>query len=138
MLTFDDYIELSEELRYKYLDVTGFATISDNTKFTDYNEDGNIIGNITELAFLYCYLNYDYEIYKDADYDPTTDEVIRLIKTRKTDPYINWTALYDYFDELKQTQWSKAISEDIDNALEIFEPFRGELAGIKNNQQLWI
>ena len=138
MLTSNDYIELSEELRYKYLDVTGFATISDNTKFTDYNEDGNIIGNLTERAFLYCYLNYDYEIDKDADYDPTTDEVIRLIKTRKTDPYINWTALYDYFDELKQTQWSKAISEDIDNALEIFEPFRGELAGIKNNQQLWI
>lgn len=135
----DDQIQLSGQLRYKYFDNPKFATISDNPLFIDYIEKGERIGNLIELKFLHSYLDYNGETKTSVYHQSTKNEIIKLIETKKTDPYIDWTALYNYFDELKQIKWRQSIKNDIEHALKIFEPFRNELLGIiQNNQQLWI
>lgn len=49
----DDQITLSGQLRYQYFDKPGFATISDNNHFAEYDER---IGKLIETSFLYAYL----------------------------------------------------------------------------------
>lgn len=135
----DDQIQLSGQLRYKYFDNPKFATISDNLLFIDYIEKGERIGNLIELKFLHIYLDYNHETITNLRQKSTKNDIIKLIKTKKDDPYINWSALYNYFDEMKQLKWEKPIDMDINKAFNIFEPFRNELLGIiQNNQQLWI
>lgn len=133
----DDQIKLSGRLRYQYFDKPGFATISDNNRFTEseYNEH---IGKLIETSFLYTYLDYNDETDYDIHSAPKLEKFIELIQTKKSDPYIDWDAIYNYLDELKKIQWVDIIDEDINEALAIFEPFRNELASVQNNQQLWI
>lgn len=133
----DDQIKLSGRLRYKYFNNPGFATISDNNQFTksEYNEH---IGKLIETSFLYAYLDYNGETNYNIHTSPKPEELVELIQTKKRDPYIDWSALYNYLDELKKIQWVDIIDVDINDALAIFEPFRNELASVQNNQQLWI
>lgn len=138
MSIFEDEIKLSERLRYQYFDKDGFTKISDNTRLVEYIERYDSIGYLTELAFLHTYLDYNYETDMGLNHKSTASDLINLIKTKKADSHIDWIALYDYLDKLKQTRWRKIIDNDINDALEVFEPFRGELAGVKNNQSLWI
>lgn len=138
MSIFEDEIKLSERLRYQYFDKDGFAKISDNTRLVEYIERYDSIGYLTELAFLHTYLDYNYETDMGPNHKSTASDLINLIKTKKADSHIDWIALYDYLDKLKQTRWRKFIDNDINDALEVFEPFRGELASVKNNQSLWI
>lgn len=131
----DDQITLSGQLRYQYFDNPGFATISDNNYFAEYDER---IGKLIETSFLYAYLDYNCETNYDIHSSPKSEELIKLIQTKKSDPYIDWDAIYKYLDELEKIQWVDIIDDDINDALAIFEPFRTELAGVQNNQQLWI
>ena len=131
----DDQITLSGQLRYQYFDKPGFATISDNNHFAEYDER---IGKLIETSFLYAYLDYDSKTDYVIHSAPKLEKFIKLIQTKKSDPYIDWDAIYKYLDELEKIQWVDIINEDINEALAIFEPFRTELAGVQNNQQLWI
>lgn len=131
----DDQIKLSGRLRYQYFDKPGFATISDNNHFSEYDER---IGKLIETSFLYAYLDYNCETNYVIHSAPKLEKFIELIQTKKRDPYIDWSTVYNYLDELKKIQWVDIINEDINEALAIFEPFRNELATVQNNQQLWI
>lgn len=131
----DDQITLSGRLRYQYFDKPGFATISDNNHFAEYDER---IGKLIETSFLYAYLDYNDETDYDIHGAPKLEKFIKLIQTKKHDPYIDWGAVYNYLDELEKIQWVDIIDSDINEALAIFEPFRSELASVQNNQQLWI
>ena len=79
----DDQIQLSGQLRYKYFDNPGFATISDNPLFIDYIERGERIGNLIELKFLHSYLDYNGETKTSVYHESTKNEIIKLIETKK-------------------------------------------------------
>ena len=97
----DDQITLSGQLRYQYFDKPGFATISDNKYFAEYDER---IGKLIETSFLYAYLDYNCETNYNIHSSPKLEELIKLIQTKKSDPYIDWNAIYNYLDELSPTQ----------------------------------
>ena len=138
MPIFEEQIRLSEQLRYQYFDRDGFAKISDNSRLIDYIKRHDSIGYLAELTFLHTYLDYNYEIDTGPNHRSTARDVVSLIKTKKADPHIDSVALYHYLDTLKQRKWRRIIDNDINVALEVFEPFRGEFASVKNNQSLWI
>lgn len=138
MLSTDEQLELFEQLRYHYFDNPKFEMLSNNVRFIEYTERPEHIGDIPELSFLYTYLDYDYEDENYINITPDATRVKKLIQKKKNDPNINWDAIYNYLDELKQIQWDNNITDDINKALIIFEPFRNELTTIQNNQQVWI
>lgn len=104
MLSTDEQLELFEHLRYDYFDNPKFEMISDNVRFIEYAEQPEHIGDISELSFLYTYLDYNYEDENYINSVPDTDRVKNLIQKKKTDPGINWETIYNYLDELKQRQ----------------------------------
>ena len=127
MVTTEEQIKLATELRYHYFDKKGFASISDNETFTKYIKEWEPVGNIPELAFLHVYLDYDHKTKITPHNNPTITETQKLIQTKKIDSNIDWNAIYNYLDELKTKKWEAFIEEEIQDAIDAFEPFRKEL-----------
>lgn len=81
----DDQITLSGKLRYQYFDKPGFATISDNNHFAEYDER---IGKLIETSFLYAYLDYDSKTDYVIHSTPKIEKFIKLIQTKKATPIL--------------------------------------------------